>query len=186
VINGGANDIGSKRNQTNRVLVNMSQFMQKYVNTNIIVVNIPHRHDMDRNSVTNLESQAINRNLKKMAKVFSHVVLVEVDSNRKYFTPHGMHLNKSGKEWLSKLIATQICRLVKSKNRAIPVIALNWEDELADKQNTVHMHTESKTAPDQNNSSETEVTHKEIVVCRTSSRHKRVAITRKKDFLWKQ
>ena len=27
VINGGANDIGSKRNQTNRVLVKMTQFM---------------------------------------------------------------------------------------------------------------------------------------------------------------
>jgi hypothetical protein len=60
--------------------------MQKYVNTNIIVVNIPHRYDMDRNSVTNLEIQAFNRNLNKMAKVFSHVPVVEVDLNRKYFT----------------------------------------------------------------------------------------------------
>jgi hypothetical protein len=50
--------------------------MQKYVNTNIIVVNIPHRCDMDRNSVTNLEIQAFNRNLNKMAKVFSHVAVV--------------------------------------------------------------------------------------------------------------
>jgi lysophospholipase L1-like esterase len=30
VINGGANDIGSKRNQINRVLVKMTQFIQKY------------------------------------------------------------------------------------------------------------------------------------------------------------
>jgi hypothetical protein len=29
VINGGANDIGSRRNQMNRVLVKMTQFMQK-------------------------------------------------------------------------------------------------------------------------------------------------------------
>ena len=36
----------------------MTQFMQKYNNTNTIVVNIPHRYDMDRNSVTNLEIQA--------------------------------------------------------------------------------------------------------------------------------
>jgi lysophospholipase L1-like esterase len=86
VINGGANDIGSKRNQTNRVLVKMAQFMQKHINSNIIVVNIPHRYDMDRNSVTNLEIQAVNRELNKMAKVFSHVAIVETDLNRKYFT----------------------------------------------------------------------------------------------------
>jgi len=60
-----------------------------------------------------------------MAKVFSHVAIVEIGLNRKYFTQHGMHLNKSGKEWLSKLIATQICRLVNSINRDVPVIALN-------------------------------------------------------------
>jgi len=58
VINGGTNDIGSQINQINRGLVKMTQFMQKYNNTNTIVVNIPHRYDMDRNSVTNLEIQA--------------------------------------------------------------------------------------------------------------------------------
>jgi hypothetical protein len=55
---------------------------------------------MDRNSVTNLEIQAFNRKLIKMANVFSHVAVVEIDLNRNYFTQHGMHLNKSGKEWL--------------------------------------------------------------------------------------
>ena len=56
--------------------------------------------------VTNLEIQAFNRKLNKMAKVFSNVAVVEIDLNRNCFTQHGMHLNKSGKEWLSKLIAT--------------------------------------------------------------------------------
>ena len=86
VINGGANDIGSMRNQTDMVLIKMAQFMQKHSNSNIIVVNIPHRYDLDRNSVINLEIQAVNRKLNKMAKVFSHVAIVETDLNRKYFT----------------------------------------------------------------------------------------------------
>jgi hypothetical protein len=81
---------------------------------------------MDRNSVTNLKIQAFNGNLNKMAKLFSHAAIIEIDLNRKYFTQHGMHLNKNGKEWLSKLIATQICRTVKSNNREAPAIALNW------------------------------------------------------------
>ena len=67
VINGGANDIGSKRNQTNKVLVKVTQFMQKHNNTNIIVVKV-------------------NRKLNKTAKVFNHVATVETDLNRKYFT----------------------------------------------------------------------------------------------------
>jgi hypothetical protein len=45
VINGGTNDIGNNSTKRNRTLV-MSQFMQKYSNTNIVVVNIPHRHDL--------------------------------------------------------------------------------------------------------------------------------------------
>ena len=138
MINGGANDIGSKRNQTNKVLVKMTQFMHKHNNSNIIVINIAHRYNMDRNSVTNLEIQAVNRKLNKMAKVFNHVAIVETELKRKYFTQHNMHLNKSGKEWLSKLISTQKCRVVNSNNRAVPVIALNWKDESADKQNTVN------------------------------------------------
>jgi len=186
VINGGTNDIGSQRNQINRGLVKMTQFMQKYNNTNIIVVNIPHRYDMDRNSVTKLEIQAFNRNPNKMAKVFSHVAIVEIVLHRKYFTQHGMHLNKSGKEWLSKLFATQICRLVKSNNRDVPATALNWKDESTDIQNTVNVHTKSKISPVQNNNGQADETHNETVVCRTSNRQKRVPITRNNDFLWQQ
>ena len=32
----------------NGVLVQVTQLMQKYNNTNIIVVNIPHRYDLDK------------------------------------------------------------------------------------------------------------------------------------------
>ena len=83
VINGGANDIGSKSNHRTRILVKMTQFMQKHNNRNITVVNIPHRYDMDKNSVTNLEIQTVNRKLNKTAKVFSQVTVVETDLNRK-------------------------------------------------------------------------------------------------------
>ena len=52
---------------------------------------------------------------------------------------------KSGKERLSKLIATQICRLVKSNNKEVPIIALNWKDESTGKQNTVNSLSEQTT-----------------------------------------
>jgi lysophospholipase L1-like esterase len=129
VINGGTSDIDNNSTERNRVAVMMTQLMQKYNNTNIIVVNIPYRHDLAMDSRTNLEIQAFNAKLNKITKSFRHVALVEMDSNRKYFTKHGLHLNNAGKEWLAKLIATQIDTLINNININDPVIALNWKEE---------------------------------------------------------
>jgi len=129
VINGGTNDISNKITKRNETLVMMTQFMQKYNNTNIVCVNIPQRHDLAKDSRTNLEIQAFNTKLSKTATLFSHVTLVEIDFNRKYYTKHGLHLNNAGKEWLAKLIASQIDKLVSDINKTEPIIALNWKEE---------------------------------------------------------
>ena len=78
-------------------------------------------------SRTNLEIQAFNTKLSKIATLFSHVTLVEIDFNRKYYTKHGLHLNNAGKEWLAKLIASQIDKLISDINKTEPIIALNWK-----------------------------------------------------------
>ena len=69
VINGGTNDIGNNNSKRNVILVVMTQLMQKYNNTNIIVVNIPHRHDLAKDSRTNFEIQAFNPQTKQIRKV---------------------------------------------------------------------------------------------------------------------
>ena len=81
VISGGTNDIGNNSTKRNETLVMMTQFMQKYNNTNIIFVNIPQRHDLAKNSRTNLEIQAFNTKLSKIATLFSHVTLIKIDFN---------------------------------------------------------------------------------------------------------
>jgi hypothetical protein len=100
VVNGESNDISSKENQTQRLLIQMTQFIQENTNSNIIIVNIPPMHDMDKISVTNLEIQATNRKLNKIATVYNNVTIIESYLYRKYFTRHDMHLNKHSKEWL--------------------------------------------------------------------------------------
>jgi len=169
VINGGVNDISTQKNQINKVVVKMARLMQKCSNSNIIVVNIPHRYDLNRNSVINLEIQAFNKKLNKIARVFSHAAIVETDLDRKYFTRHGMHLNNSGKECLSKLIATQINRLVNGNNKDVPAVPLNWKDELTDKQNIVNPDT---TVMDEKS------------LNRAVTRSRRLPVTRSNDFLW--
>jgi lysophospholipase L1-like esterase len=53
IINGGVNDISSTRLQTFSAVGKMTRFVQKYDNTNIIIVNIPHRYNLERNSTVN-------------------------------------------------------------------------------------------------------------------------------------
>ena len=164
----------------------MARFIQQHSNSNIIVINIPHRYDLHRNSVINLEIQAVNRKLNKLTEVFSHVDIVEIDLNRKHFTTHGMHLNKTGKERLSKLIVTQICSLVNGNNKDTPVIPLHWKDEFADKQTTVNSLPEQETtcsvSTDWNKPYCTVTEDKSLN--RVTTRNRKLPITRSNDFLW--
>jgi hypothetical protein len=98
VINGDTHDSDNNSTKRNGISVMMTQFLRIYDNTNKIAVNAPHRHDLAKDSRTNLEIQAFSAKLSKTARSFRHVALLEMDSNRKYFTKHCLHLNNAGKE----------------------------------------------------------------------------------------
>ena len=112
----------------------MAQFIQEHSHSNIIIVNIPPRHDIVNNSITNLEIQATNRKLNRITKAYNNVTIVENNLHRKYITRHWIHLNKHGKEWLSKQIDTQIHRQVESNSKDTPIIPLTWKIEPISKQ----------------------------------------------------
>jgi lysophospholipase L1-like esterase len=169
VINGGVNDISTQKNQINKVVVKIARIMQKYNNSNIVIVNIPHRYDLNKNSVINLEIQECNKKLSKIARVFNHVTMIEADLGRKYFTRHGMHLNNSGKECLSNLIATQINRLANGNNKGVPVVPLSWKEELTDKQNIINL--DNMIIEDKSSN-------------KVVTRSRRLPVTRSNDFLW--
>ena len=170
--------------------------MQRYNNTNIIV-NIPHRYDLDKDSMTNSEIQAYNSRLNKIAKLYRHVSIVECDSNRKYFTRLGLHLNNTGKEPLSKQIVTQIDKLIKDNNRDESKIILISKDESTNmNRNILHDqnynlqeldedHINTEVPSNQNNTRQRVVSDNETVH-RTSKRQKKVPITRNNYFLWQQ
>jgi len=185
IINGGANDVSPMRTHTISAIGKLTHFVQKYSNTNIIIVNVPHRYDLNSTSVVNSEIHVFNRQLLKIAKVYSHVTILETDLDRKLFTRHGLHLNKRGKEWISKLLATQIRRLVINKGRDAPKIALRWKDKPAASQYP-EFHVTPLSPPDQSDNTNKEIQIDETIIPRTSNRQKRLPITRNKDFLWKQ
>jgi hypothetical protein len=168
----------------------MTQFIQKYNNTNIIVVNIPHRYDLAKDSKINLEIQAYNAKINKIAKSFRHVAVVEIESNRKYFTKHGLHLNNVGKEWLAKLIATQIDKLINNRNKTEPVIALNLkEDTINESINITVTYRPNLLATEDDPSTQIHNSQGKRSVsemlCRTSNRHKKKLLSLEvRIFLW--
>jgi hypothetical protein len=95
VIHGGSNDVYT--NNSKVALLQIVKFIQDINNTNIIVLDIPHRYDVGKNSCVNKEIQSFNQKLRKITKLFKHVSVLEVSSNREVFTQHGLHLNILGK-----------------------------------------------------------------------------------------
>ena len=100
-----------------------------------------------------------------------------------------MHLNKRGKEWLSKSLAAQISKLVSNKDTDVPKIALKWKDELSINQDpNIHMPPllPSDQSTNTNNNIQVETLDTETIIPRSSNRQKRLPVTRNKDSLWKQ
>jgi len=145
VINGGTNDIDEYNGRVNGILNLMVHFVQKYNNTNIVLVNIP-LWKLDKR---NLCIQDYNNKLKNISKIFKHVSLVEISSNWRLFTRQGLHLNRFGKEWLAKQIALQIELLVKLSSKVRPVINLKWKEELTNLNNdNILLITETNNVED--------------------------------------
>ena len=94
-------------------------------NANIILLDIPHRYDLEETSCVNKEILVFNRKLKKITKVYKHVILLESSTNRKAYTRHGMHLNRLGKRQIARQIVSIIMGVTEKKVDS--PISLNWE-----------------------------------------------------------
>ena len=91
VIWGGTRDIGN--NESTQALKEIKTFVQAHSKINVIVISAPHRYDLSQTSCVNQEVKVFNWKLCKYLKVYNNTLIVEVDSNRDYYTRHGLHLN---------------------------------------------------------------------------------------------
>ena len=71
VTNGGSYDTDKPNVKDNGILALMVHFIQNYSNTNIVTVNIPHRHDLMNLAKTNLCIQAYNSRLKTFKDILT-------------------------------------------------------------------------------------------------------------------
>jgi lysophospholipase L1-like esterase len=103
---GGARDISN--NNTQNGLRHLMNFVKETKHTNIILISVPHRHDLLYWSCVNKEVETFNRKLIKLIKPLEHVMMANSESNRNYFTSHGMHLNNKGKEQVVREVSKVI------------------------------------------------------------------------------
>jgi L-lactate utilization protein LutC len=119
---GGANDI--RKNDSRDGLKHITYFVKNSSHTNIILMNAPHRHDLNVSSCVNNEVIAFNRKVQKRVKTFNNVGIVYVDINREHFIQHGLHMNTSGKEKIARKISDVVREIVtRKKDKAI---ILKW------------------------------------------------------------
>ena len=172
IVSTGTNDLDNPLTNINNILAPLMTFINEWKHTNIVIVDVPNRHDLGHDSVSNSKKRKIvryNEKLYRLLNPYSHVSIVEVSSNRDHYTKHGLHLNKYGKEELAKQIAVQINsakELAKSADIPIP---LQWNENREEDVST-NLVELNKIASDN--------------LSRTSARNKKTPITRNKDFLW--
>jgi len=84
------------------------EFVINANHTNVILMSAPHRYDLIRDSCVNNEVEVFNRKLRERLERFEKVEMIDVVSERNFYTKPGQHLNSGGKENMSKKIATTV------------------------------------------------------------------------------
>jgi hypothetical protein len=109
VFGGGTNDVSKNNSQDGpKHIVNIVKMNS---HTNIILMSVPHRHDLSEWSCVNSEVKVFNRKLVKLMKPYKHVIVVKVNLDRKFFTRQGLHKNNLGKERIALKIANVVTEI---------------------------------------------------------------------------
>jgi hypothetical protein len=93
-------------------------------NTNIIIIDVPHRYDLSDHSCVNKAIQSFNGKLKNITTSYSYVTVIECNHGKEYFTSHGMHYNRRGKILITKQMGSEFSKLT-AKREDVP-ISLGW------------------------------------------------------------
>jgi hypothetical protein len=178
VFSGGTKDIG--KNNSKKAIRNVLNFVKTNPHTNIVLLTVPHRYDLESWSCVNEEIRAYNRKLEKYVKCFKHVILLNHDLNRTLFTRHGLHFNKTGKNVLARNIALTCSKIL---HRDKKLIYLPWKENNNNPGNEVHNLSGSNNHSSKNHLRETSKSET-YEPLRKSSRLKKSRLNRRDDFLW--
>jgi hypothetical protein len=158
VISSGTND--HELDNFKRTFRNIKEYLSPLKHTNIMLLSIPFRYDLQNFSTVNSKISMINKKLSKLARISPNISFVDSNNDRKLFTRHGLHRNKLGKNLITAQIANHIFSIFKCKTATpLPLVWLKPTEVL----------------PDENQKNG---------IMRNSSRHWKIPVTRSDDFLW--
>jgi hypothetical protein len=168
VLWGGSNDTG--KNESSKGLSHTSNFMKNRGHTNIVIMNAPHRHDLDTTSCIINDVKVFNRKLLKQIKIDDYAKVMETNLSREHFTQHGLHMNRLGKELISKTISENIKSILMRKQPYH--ISLKWKEDSTD------------PSPVENRLDITPEPTSARTGIRMSTRQRKTPVIRNEDFLW--
>jgi hypothetical protein len=121
---GGINDIS--KNESTKGFHSLKAFVQRTVNTNVMLLEVPHRYDLPSFSCVNTEVKLFNKKLHCLEFIFKHVRSYRFPTERMHHTNHGLHLNKKGKSWIANNIVKEIKALFLPHRAPLPIV-LPWK-----------------------------------------------------------
>jgi hypothetical protein len=89
---------------------------------------VPPHHDLPEWSCVNIEINVFNRELVKLMKLYKHVSIVTVDTDRKFYTRHGLHMKNLGKEKIASEVSTIFKNIFQKRNVKISLFWKNGYD----------------------------------------------------------
>jgi hypothetical protein len=116
IVCGGANNIS--KNELIKGLKYVTQFVQNRRNTNVIIMNAPHRFDLEESSGVNKEIKVFSRKLKKIMTRYNHSDVIDMSTHRDHYTKHGLRMNKTGKDWFTRRTEDTINKLFANQKLA--------------------------------------------------------------------
>jgi hypothetical protein len=144
---GGTNDVNKNNSQDG--LKHITNFVKVNSHTNIILMGVPHRHDLSEWSCVKSEVKAFNRKLVKHMKPYKHIVL-KVDLDSKFLTRQGLHMNNLGKEKIALETANAVTKIFLKQEEIISLCRKNeYEVTVSDSSNedNIILPEDSKAAP---------------------------------------
>ena len=185
----------TRRNETEKGLHQIINFVTNHNQTNVIVMSVSYRYDLDPKSCVNDEVKVYNRKLKKHLRVFGNICVTKVDSNKDLFTRHGLHMNSKGKEHIVKKIVKAI-KVMLNEKKSDPIIMKDKEDLRVESEGielettTMEIETNLKNLKkDKQTNNELEnkqigTLSLDIAGTRSSIRQKKAPKSMSNDFLW--
>ena len=122
----------------------------------MIIMDAPHRFDLEELSCVNTEVKVFNRELNKIMKWYNHVKVIDMSTKRDHYTQHGLHMHKTGKEWITKKTADIINKLFANLKSAH--VSLEWKGIDQEDRIKYNAETVKETTPLEINSSTPAVT----------------------------